>query len=336
MVPWKVAVAVAACIAAIVAGAYGTGYFTYLFLGIDGHPVYWNTGWGYIRSLDHPALAPFLWRIKLGIGVGCMLPGLAWIGVLVVLVRYFPTPHYAVYVWPWRRERPTRHERVREVPSPPPASPPKEEEGMKPVHIAASALVAATVTACASPPSSALRETIAAESAVHDADIDLNLQPVAWPVSFRRHNFSSVCFDTLSCRIFYGGVPTFQDTPSLPSSHYGPNYLDLVRGTYGAIPNFPDPAKIEWVSKDGTHHKAEIDIGSIFRDQRVLHNVPKEEIPDQPDGRIAIDPLIFLEINDRTVRVYMRAFVPTRTLQIPGNVYSDAREDWILAKTYNF
>jgi type IV secretion system protein VirD4 len=88
MVPWKVAVAVAACIAAIVAGAYGTGYFTYLFLGIDGHPVHWNTGWGYIRSLDHPALAPFLWRIKLGIGVGCMLPGLAWIGVLVALLRH--------------------------------------------------------------------------------------------------------------------------------------------------------------------------------------------------------------------------------------------------------
>jgi hypothetical protein len=140
----------------------------------------------------------------------------------------------------------------------------------------------------------------------------------------------------LRCAVSYAGVPLRHEKPSPPSSHYGPNYLDHILGGHVGIDNFPDPAKIEWVSKGGTHHKAEIDIGSIFRDEQVLHNVPREEIPDQPDGRIGADPQILLEINDRTVRVYMRAFVPTRTSQIPGNVYSGSREDLILAKTYNF
>ena len=48
------------------------------------------------------------------------------------------------------------------------------------------------------------------------------------------------------------------------------------------------------------------------------------------------NPDILLEVNDRTINVYMRAFVPTRELQIPGNKYSRFRDDLILAwsKTY--
>ncbi len=74
-----------------------------------------------------------------------------------------------------------------------------------------------------------------------------------------------------------------------------------------------------------------VDIASIFRDQRVLHHVPNGAV----DGDIG-DPGIILEVNDRTINVYMKAFVPTRVPQIPGNEYSRFRDDLILAwsKTY--
>jgi len=41
-------------------------------------------------------------------------------------------------------------------------------------------------------------------------------------------------------------------------------------------------------------------------------------------------------VNDRTINVYMKAFVPTRVPQIPGNEYSHFRNELILAwsKTY--
>ena len=35
-------------------------------------------------------------------------------------------------------------------------------------------------------------------------------------------------------------------------------------------------------------------------------------------------PDIVLEVNDRTINIYMRAFINTRSLQIPGNPRSDS------------
>lgn len=74
------------------------------------------------------------------------------------------------------------------------------------------------------------------------------------------------------------------------------------------IDNFPAPAKITWTSIDGAEHQAEVDIGEIFKDQLVLHRVPRDQLPDitvkHSDG-----PSIFVEINDRKVTVYMRQMV---------------------------
>ena len=70
-------------------------------------------------------------------------------------------------------------------------------------------------------------------------------------------------------------------------------------------------------------------LAPIVRAER--SNVPL----DQVLGDLG-DPDIILEVNDRTINVYMRAFVPTRELQIPGNKYSGFRDDLILAwsRTY--
>ncbi len=80
-----------------------------------------------------------------------------------------------------------------------------------------------------------------------------------------------------------------------------------------------------------------VDIGAIFKGERVLYHVPESEIRDGifPQGLVA-GPSIFLEVNDRTINVYMQALIPTKTEQIPGNKYSDAREDVILAWTRTY
>jgi len=72
-------------------------------------------------------------------------------------------------------------------------------------------------------------------------------------------------------------------------------------------------------------------VGEIAR-----HHVPREEVLDLPDGELTIDPLILLEINDRTIRVYMRTYIPTKHFQIQGNPYSNSRSELILAKTYQY
>ena len=96
--------------------------------------------------------------------------------------------------------------------------------------------------------------------------------------------------------------------------------------SYLSIGNFPEPASVAWKSKDGVKHSALVDIGSIFSDRHVLYRVPKRDV----GGDIG-DPGIILEVNDRTINVYMKAFVPTREPQVPGNKHSYFRDDLILA-----
>lgn len=102
------------------------------------------------------------------------------------------------------------------------------------------------------------------------------------------------------------------------------------------IRNFPPPAKVRWRSKDGEAHEAEIDIGALFADEVIRHHVPRDEMPELPDGKYRNEPSIILEVNDRTIRVWMRAHVPTRKLQELGNPYSDFRNDLILVETYTY
>ena len=68
----------------------------------------------------------------------------------------------------------------------------------------------------------------------------------------------------------------------------------------------------------------------------ILHHVLREDMAEQPDGEYKFDPSILLEVNDRTIRVYMRAFIPTKHLQRPESKHSDYRDDLILVKTYTY
>lgn len=202
--------------------------------------------------------------------------------------------------------------------------------------LTAAASLAVAASACSAP---APREP-AMPPATPQSPASMNLMPVKeWPLRFKRHSFSAHCYDTYGCQVEYAGVQQRDDHPDelRPSSAgYGPEYQRNWGGGHGGIPNFPGPAKVRWRSKDGAAHQAEIDIAALFADEVVRHNVPRDQIPDLPDGIYRQNPTIILEINDRTIRVWMRAHVGTRTLQKPGNRYSDFRSDVILVETYEF
>lgn len=164
----------------------------------------------------------------------------------------------------------------------------------------------------------------------------MNYKPIAWPLRFNKHSFGPRCYDTLQCQVIYDNFEFGVDEPTKSSASYGPDYLKGWTGSYGAVPNFPAAAKVSWRSKDGTHLEADIDIGEIFSDELVQHFVPREEIAEAPNGEIVVNPSVLLEVNDRTIRVYMSAYVPTRHLQIPGNRRSGFRDDLVLVRTYTY
>lgn len=160
----------------------------------------------------------------------------------------------------------------------------------------------------------------------------------AVPLRFARHNFEAFCYNTLSCSVVYTNHEFKRlaiDKPSgaPPSTDYKSHWPYML---YAGIRNFPPPAEVRWISLDGVKHEARIDMAKIFEDQLVWHKVPKSDMRDFYRGPVAGEPNIYLEVNDRTINVYMTMLVPTRKEQIPGDKMSFARDDLFLAWTHTY
>lgn len=152
-----------------------------------------------------------------------------------------------------------------------------------------------------------------------------------WPLTFKRHLFGAVCFDTRGCEVIYDDRDhgTAADTPSaadIPAQRYDA----LMIARYGDLPNFATPARLRWRSRDGSEHAGEVDLAEIFKDGLVRHKTPREDIAE--DVSMGFTHVV-LEINDRTVNVYTRTMIPTKREQVPGNPHSFFRDD--LIKVYS-
>ena len=158
------------------------------------------------------------------------------------------------------------------------------------------------------------------------------------PLRFVKHSFALHCYDTLACYVEYNGdgffsmayrntrSPAYED--STPRERWG-------LASYIGVSNWPKPAKVHWTSLDGVEHSAEVDFSEIFSDGLTLHQVPDHELPVGMFAQgISNAPEIHLEVNNRTIRVYQRGWIATRSEQIPGNRYSNRRRDLYLVAEY--
>jgi hypothetical protein len=157
-----------------------------------------------------------------------------------------------------------------------------------------------------------------------------------WPLKFKAHYFGVSTYSAYGCRVEYAGrVRADEPADRLQSSSeaLGSRYPDNMTAGAGPIGNFPPPAKVTWRSRDGTALQAEIDIGEIFKDQLIRHHVAREDALDPASSGT---PGIILEINDRTINVYMRDMIALRKPQFPDRPHSDFRNDLIkvFSRTY--
>jgi hypothetical protein len=145
-------------------------------------------------------------------------------------------------------------------------------------------------------------------------------------VHFRKHSFSCECAETIGCEVVYARRVQRRESGERKAPPLRSDVLKRNRGVEIAIPNFPDPAVVTWRSSDGESHRAEIDIGKIFRDRIAWHRVPVTEILGVND-----EPTILLVVEDRTIRVYLKTGVWLNHEELPVNPYSTYREDVTLA-----
>lgn len=148
-----------------------------------------------------------------------------------------------------------------------------------------------------------------------------------WPLRFVRHNFGIATYAVQDCSVVYADRPhTSGPRPALEDVH--PNSLNVKTANHLMIRNFPAPAIVRWTSQDGTPLEADIDIGEIFKDELILHETPREDISQNASVG---NPDILMEVNDRTINVYMRVFISLKEPRIPGNPHSRFRDDLVLA-----
>lgn len=162
-----------------------------------------------------------------------------------------------------------------------------------------------------------------------------------WPLRFDSFSFGTRAFNTLRCNIIFRGhqfaLDDELDGPSGPPP--SPDWKDRWTASF-IVANWmmpPGPVEIRWTSLDGVEHYVEIDlIKDIFPDLAVLHNVPKEDVNEAWARYDKDTPDVLMEINDRTINVYMSAMVLTKSPPNPARPDVLFRNDLVLAWTKNY
>lgn len=155
--------------------------------------------------------------------------------------------------------------------------------------------------------------------------------PTDWPLTFRSYSVSFRAYNTLRCSVIYDNhsqMPELLDRPSgePPEGDWRKKW----HAGYCIVPGralHMLPAKIDWVSMDGEEHSESLVVQDMFDGRRILHNVPRDEISPAwvPRGHVEI----LVEINDRSICLYMRAQVPTSEAPEPENPLSYWRMDLV-------
>lgn len=166
-----------------------------------------------------------------------------------------------------------------------------------------------------------------------------------WPLKFHTHTFDGWCMNTLACSIIYDRFQfgsrkygVFGEPIDFPS---GPPPEDWKKFWHGRKPifaddgnTFPGPVHIEWTSLNGAQNNVSIDLDEIFSERLVLHSLSLDEIRKTWLETLSFKPIspnILIEVNDRAIRIYMRALIVGGSEQDPVNPDGYLRDDLILA-----
>ena len=150
------------------------------------------------------------------------------------------------------------------------------------------------------------------------------------PFRFWRHSLGVYCFRTWGCSVQYGAETVWEepsDERQRPLEERPPGMRNRMRGTQGSFRNFEGPLVANWRDDKKHPHRLELDLAKILADGLIRPNVPNDEIAPQYSVGA---PSIVVEINDRTVRLYMRALIPLKKPRDPNNRLTDSVDDLVL------
>ena len=163
----------------------------------------------------------------------------------------------------------------------------------------------------------------------------------SWPIRFDSFSFGARSYNTLKSRIVFANKyqSTEKERTGPSGVPHSPDWKDSWDASHivSARDVFPSPIEVYWTAMDGVARETEIDLEDIFPDRIVLHNVPREDIrPGWEGAQESRDVDILLEVNDRTINIYMRGRILQKKIKDSDDPNGEWRRDLILAwtKTY--
>jgi hypothetical protein len=151
-------------------------------------------------------------------------------------------------------------------------------------------------------------------------------------IPFYDHSFGARCFDTLRCRVLYGNA--YIVNSGSPSGPFTGRDRQNLSGGWANL-EFPSVARVTWTSKDGTNHDEKIDLGEIFRSGMVRY-APDLDVNDVHLSVPPSAPDIILVVEDRSIHVYMKAWIWLLHPTDPTNKFSNLRTDAVIAYSQRF
>lgn len=151
-------------------------------------------------------------------------------------------------------------------------------------------------------------------------------------IPFYDHSFNARCFDTLRCRVIYGNA--YIVNSGSPTGPFTERDRRNLRGGWGNL-EFPSVARVTWTSKDGTNHDEKIDLGAIFRSGLVRY-APDLDVNDVHISVPPSAPDIILVVEDRSIHVYMKAWIWLLHPTDPTNKFTNLRTDVVAAYSHTF
>jgi hypothetical protein len=124
-------------------------------------------------------------------------------------------------------------------------------------------------------------------------------------LKFSNHDLGIHCYNGVkNVRLVYAGSPHTLCTtgPGLEKTAADEN--EPPNGSSGSYKAFAGPVEIDWLARDGSALHLDLDLDAIFKDRIVLHKADPARIY-QPKPITGGEPLIVVEVIDRTVNVYM-------------------------------
>ncbi|RMH88597.1 hypothetical protein EBB59_11510 [Lysobacter pythonis] len=147
-----------------------------------------------------------------------------------------------------------------------------------------------------------------------------------WPLRFDSYSFDARCHNTLKCSIIFDRTQ-FALTRELngPSGEpHRPDWKEHWNAGFGSTEEFethgfPSTVDIKWTALDGIERETKIDLETVFPGHEIIHDVPREEIDEYRAANERHHAWIFLEVNNHTINIYIKALVATNRLKDPSN-----------------